>query len=138
MATLTIELPDEVVSHLAQIGHSPKDILLDEILQILGDEPGLTATELASRLFVFHQVGKFSDSTQPSLPLRGRKNRKKDLLRTEIVRRLFESGFVRKPEEYDSSAAQEWRALPEIERQQHMKKMSEMYFPDSLASNYII
>ncbi len=140
MATLTIELPDEVVAHLAQIGHSPKEILLDGILQILAREPELTVTELASRLSLSSRVDVFGDLTQPTISFRERKKRKKEknLPREEIIRRLLESGFVRKPEEFDNSSAQEWRALPETERQQHIKEMTEMYFPDSPASNYII
>jgi hypothetical protein len=40
--------------------------------------------------------------------------------------------------ETDSPAAQEWRALSEKERQQHIEVMDEMYSPDSPASRAVI
>ncbi|MCB0107930.1 MAG: hypothetical protein KDE53_18540 [Caldilineaceae bacterium] len=61
-----------------------------------------------------------------------------NLSREEVFRRLLESGYIRKPEEFDSPVVQEWLALSEEERQQHRAEVSALYFPDSPASNYII
>lgn len=61
-----------------------------------------------------------------------------NLSREEVFRRLLESGYIHKPEEFDSPVIQEWLALSEEERQQHKAEVSALYFPDSPASNYII
>ena len=56
----------------------------------------------------------------------------------EIVQRLIESGFVRDPNEWDTSGAKAWRDLPDAEKEQHLKEAAEMYFPDSPASRAVI
>lgn len=61
-----------------------------------------------------------------------------NLSREEVFRRLLESGYIHKPEEFDSPAVQEWLALSEEERQRHKAEVSALYFSDSPASNYII
>ena len=81
----------------------------------------------------YHAVGFLYRRPGPE-----RKPTDKELPREEVIRRLLASGFVRPPEEYDSPAAQEWRDLTEEERQQHLREMNELYFPDSPASTHII
>ena len=140
MATFTVELPDELLSRLNQTGYSAQEMVRDVILQILENEPGLTAAELASRLAISGNesaTGKY-DQPRPTSSQRKGKPQHKDLPREEVVRRLVEAGFVYGPDETDSPAAQEWRALSDGERQRHTKVMNEMYFPDSPASTYII
>ncbi len=61
-----------------------------------------------------------------------------EVSRAEIIQRLIESGIVRAPEEWDSPEVQEWLARPEIERQEIIKEMDELYFSDSPASKFII
>ncbi|HRJ43083.1 MAG: hypothetical protein KJZ86_00655 [Caldilineaceae bacterium] len=56
----------------------------------------------------------------------------------EIVRRLMEVGLVREPSELDLPEAREWEDLPEDEKEQHLKEVAEMYFPDSPASRAVI
>jgi len=141
MATLNIEVPDEILSRLNQTGHSAQEIILDAIVRVLANEPeGLTVDELTNRLSISDKVSSLEGDipSAPSLSKRRRKPKNKNLPREEVLRRLLESGFVRRPEEYDSTAAQEWLSLSEEERQQHIKEMNEMYFPDSPASTYII
>jgi hypothetical protein len=140
MATLTVELPDELLSRLNQSGYSAQELIQDVILQLLENEPGLTATELANRLAISGKKGATGKYNQPR-PIssqRKSKTQREDLPREEVVRRLVEAGFVYDPGETDSPAAQEWRALSEEERQQHTKIMNETYFPDSPASRAAI
>lgn len=88
-----------------------------------------------------HKMYKMQHPEEEFLYLRPNQEQKptdQDLPREEVIRRLLASGFVRPPEEYDSPAAQEWRALTEEERQQHRKEMQELDFPDSPASTHII
>jgi hypothetical protein len=67
MATLTLEVPDEILTHLTEAGHSPQEILLTAIVQLLAAErTGLTSAELIHQSSLPGNARKPPGLQQPS------------------------------------------------------------------------
>lgn len=132
MAQLTVEISEKLLAKLRSTGRPVQEVITESLERTLGGES--SQEDAPYKLRDQEETGKEIEYIRA----KDKKCLDKNLSREEVVRRLLESGFVRRPEEYDGPAVQEWLALSEEERQQHIKEMNEMYFPDSPASTYII
>jgi hypothetical protein len=136
MALLTVEIPEKLLSKLKRTGRPAQEVIVEALEETLNDE---AVDEKIASLSAASQALDQGENELASMRRRGEhKPEVEDLPREEVVRRLIEAGFVRRPEEYDSPATREWLSLSEEERQQRIKEMEEVYFPDAPASRIII
>lgn len=131
MALLTVEIPERLLAKLKRTGRPAQEVIVEALEETFDNEVANEEIALLAAQGLEQEENKLGHD-------RARKPASEDLPREEIVRRLIEAGFVRRPEEFDSPATREWLALSEQERQQHIKAMEEVYFPDALASRIII
>lgn len=133
MAAVTIEISEKLLAKLQQTGRPPQEVIVETLEYAFEHKSPLIHQEL----FSVENSDEGDERVEYIRPKRKQTPKAQDLPRSEVFRRLLEAGFVRSPEAYDSPAAQEWLALSEKERQQHIQAMDELYFPNSPASTYI-
>lgn len=109
MATLTIELSDELMSKIAGTGRSAQEVIVDSLQRTLNSD----------------------SETSPAEQF-------EELSREEVIRRLGEAGYLEDPTVWDGPDAQAWRELSEQEKAQYFQEANAIRLPDSPASRYII
>ncbi len=73
---------------------------------------------------VFGDGGGIAPSTEPSTE--------------EVIRHLYQIGFLSDLDSSDDPIADEWDALPDYEKQMHLQEVDELVLMDSALSHYII
>ncbi len=136
MALLTVEIPERLLAKLKRTGRPAQEVIVEALEETLNDE--VANEEIAALPPASQELDQGEHEVSSTPRRRERKPEAEDLPHAEVVRRLIEAGFVRRPDEFDSLAAQEWLALSEEERQQRIKAMEKDYFPDAPASRAVI
>ena len=133
MALLTVEIPERLLAKLKRTGRPAQEVIVEALEETLNHEA--VDEEIASLSPAAQALDQGEHEGSSTHRRRAHKPEAEDLPHEEVVRRLIEAGFVRRPEEYDSPANREWLGLSEEERQLRIKETENVYFSDAVIRN---
>ena len=106
MTTLTIEVPDDLMTKLVRQQRTIQEVSIAVLEDAFGNGEGI------------------APYTEPS--------------KEEVIRQLYQIGFLSDIDSTDDPIADEWDALPDYEKQKHLQEVDELVLMDSALSRYII
>ena len=107
MAVLTVDIPDELITKIEGTGRPAEQVVTEALERELSN--GALSAEAVT--------------AEPS--------------REEMIQQWIDSGLIADPNEWKTLDTESWDSLSEAEKQQHLRALNEVHFPNSEISRFI-